>query len=426
MVSTLPELDLDYLVQRDRVHSSIFTRQDIFDLEIEKLFHKGWVFVGHTSEIPEPGDYATKSIGQVSVILLRDEDSEVRLFINRCRHRGSAVCQYERGNSMFFTCPYHGFTYSSKGDIVGIPRSEAYDDSMLGEVKGLVPVPRMAVYRGFVFGSLSPEGITLDEHLGEPCKRMIDLFCDASPLGEVELRAGVQRHSYHGNWKQVGMDGYHAFIVHQSFFDMKKNRSQLAGSRDPATRRSFTRDLGQGHCMLDIRIGGGTLGANERVRGQPWFQEYEADMERAHGKERAQEIIACGGDPHMHVYPNMQIIDVHLRVIYPISPAETVIYMYPALLKGVPPELNESRLRVHEEFYGPASGGNPDDYEVFERVQLGMASQVNPWVMLKRGLHQEWTEEEELALIGTRVGNGGDEITQRGQMARWKRDLLEL
>jgi IS605 OrfB family transposase len=77
----------------------------------------------------------------------------------------------------------------------------------------LVAAPRMAGYRGFVFGSLSEQGISLDEHLGAACQRMIDLFCDASPAGEIELRAGVHKHSYRGNWKQIGMDGYHAQIA---------------------------------------------------------------------------------------------------------------------------------------------------------------------------------------------------------------------
>ena len=414
----------DDLVKEDRVHSSIFTDPAVFEEEMERIFTRGWVFVGHTSEVPHPGDYATKWIGRVPVILVRDEDGEILLFVNRCRHRGNMVCQYESGNSMFFTCPYHGYTYSINGQLVGIPRSDAYSDEYKKEVTGLMPVPRMSAYRGFVFGSLSPGAMTLEEHLGEPCMRMIDIFCDASPLGEVEVRAGVQKHAYRGNWKQIGMDGYHAQFVHESFFTVKAARSAVPRYRDDNRSSYHARDLGQGHAMLDMRYSGGTFGAILASKDRPWFPEYQASLEKAHGVEWTKQVIGASGDPHLHIYPNLELIDTHVRVIRPVAVDETAVYMYPALLKGVPDELNERRLRTHESFYGPASGGNPDDYEVFERTQTGMQGQVNPWIMLARGLDREEVDSTDPTVPGTTFADGSDEITQRAQLARWKKDMI--
>ena len=111
-------------------------------------------------------------------------------------------------------------------------------------------------------------------------------------------------------------------------------------------------------------------------------------------------------------------------MIRPIAVDKTAVYMYPALLKGVPDELNERRLRTHESFYGPASGGNPDDYEVFERTQVGMLGQVNPWIMLARGLDREELDSTDPTVPGTTFADGSDEITQRAQLARWKRDMV--
>ncbi len=418
-------IDISSLVREDRVHSAIFTDPAIFEAEMERIFSTGWVYVGHASEVPQPGDYAARFIGRVPVLLVRDEDGRVRLFVNRCRHRGNMVCQHERGNTRFFTCPYHGYTYATNGDLVGIPRPDAYSDAFRAEVTGLAPVPRMASHRGFVFGSLSPEGISLDAHLGEPCKRMIDLFCDASPEGEIELSAGVHKHAYRGNWKQIGMDGYHAQIVHQSFFEVKAARATVPRYRDRSRSAYGARDLGQGHAMLDMRFTGGTFGAILQSKDKPWFPEYQAALERAHGEAWAAQVLGASGDPHLHVYPNLELIDAHVRVIQPLGPAETAVYMYPAMLKGVPDELNEARLRSHEAFYGPASGGNPDDYEVFERTQIGMAGEINPWIMLARGLERQHADPDDPAIPNTLLADGSDEITQRAQLIRWKHDMTQ-
>ncbi|MEK7217088.1 MAG: hypothetical protein AAB289_16005 [Chloroflexota bacterium] len=82
------------------------------------------------------------------------------------------------------------------------------------------------------------------------------------------------------------------------------------------------------------------------------------------------------------------------------------------------------RLRTHEAFYGPASGGNPDDYEVFERAQRGMTGEVNPWIMLARGLERQAIDDENPSIPGTLAADGTDEITQRGEFARWQRDMV--
>lgn len=90
--------------------------------------------------------------------------------------------------------------------------------------------------------------------------------------------------------------------------------------------------------------------------------------------------------------------------------------MYPTALEDVPEEINEVRLREHEWFYGPASFGSPDDYEMFERNQMGLSAQVNPWLLVSRGLRQETKNSD-----GTIVGGITDETPQRGQFIHWKK-----
>ena len=110
-------VNYDSLVQEDRVHSRVYTDPQIFEDEMERIFHRGWVFVGHASEIPEPGDYRLAWVGRYPIIMVRGEDGEVRLLSNRCRHRANTVCQLERGNTRFFRCDYHGWMYRNDGQL---------------------------------------------------------------------------------------------------------------------------------------------------------------------------------------------------------------------------------------------------------------------------------------------------------------------
>ena len=90
-------LKLEELVQETRVHRSIYLEQEIFDLEMERIFESNWFFVGHRSEIAEPGDYKTVAIGTQPAIVTRDENGDIHVLMNRCMHRGSTVCQEHRG-----------------------------------------------------------------------------------------------------------------------------------------------------------------------------------------------------------------------------------------------------------------------------------------------------------------------------------------
>jgi len=178
------KIDYGALIKRDRIHTSLYADPEIFQDELDKIFYRGWVYIGHVGEIPEQGDFRLKRIGRQPLIMVRDESGEVRLLLNRCRHRGATVCQTDRGNAKTFRCAYHGWTYRTSGELAGIPYQDGYGGSLRKEDFGLIQVPRVGIYRGFVFGSLSPAGITLDDHLGR-AKEQIDLFTELSPEGEL-------------------------------------------------------------------------------------------------------------------------------------------------------------------------------------------------------------------------------------------------
>ncbi len=420
MVTTRSAIDYDTLVKEDRVHGDVYLRQDIFDQEMAKIFHQGWVYVGHASEIPQPGDYRLAQIGQQSVIMTRDEDGEVHLLMNRCTHRANAVCQSERGNAHVFRCWYHGWTYRNNGDLIGVTYAKRYGDEFCKADYGLRHVPRVGNYRGFIFGSLSPEGIDFDAYLVAPVKAQLDLFIDLSPEGDIDVRAGTHKYGYHANWKfqyENAMDGYHPNFTHRTIIDAVSKRT---GRRiDLYTDESvgLSRDFGNGHSMLDRRPYSRQVGGNNGARitaTTPQQQGYREMLEARYGPQRAEEVMLAGGT-HLAVFPNLILIGSHIRVIRPIAMDRTEVFLYPAMLKGVPDEMNAFRLRAHESFYGPGGSGAPDDVEMFERNQMGLSAQLDPWLLLARGLGKEWHDDD-----GSLVGQITDELPQRAFWRYWK------
>lgn len=410
------------LVQEGRVHSSIYTDPAIFELELRRIFYRTWVYIGHRSEVPKAGEYRVRRIGRQPVIMVRGADGAVRVLMNRCRHRGAVVCEREIGQVKFFRCVYHGWMYDTTGKLIGVTGREAYGPDFRPEDMGLAPAPRVDDYRGFVFASLAKDGESLREHLAHAAE-MLDLLIDASPEGEIAVDAGVHKTVYKGNWKLVGMDGYHPNYVHASVIEAWKRDSDsgigATHREDPFDDRALsrTRDLGKGHCMLDMRRQRMKHYAEYEkfVRDIPGGEEYVKKLLDKHGEERGRLLVALAGDPHVGVFPNMQIINNQIRIMQPIAPDETEVLMFAVRLKGVSDAFNEVRLRQHESFYGPAGAGSPDDAEIFERAQRGMLAEVAPWIELSRGMQREVVDED-----GTIVGLITDEVTQRGQARRWR------
>jgi benzoate/toluate 1,2-dioxygenase alpha subunit len=109
-----------------RIHTRAYTDPEIFDLELARIWDKTWVFVGHVSEIPDPGTYKTSYIGVQPVTLTRGQDGAINVIHNRCRHRGSVVCSEPKGFANFVRCPYHGWVYGNDGRLVGVSQREGY------------------------------------------------------------------------------------------------------------------------------------------------------------------------------------------------------------------------------------------------------------------------------------------------------------
>ena len=162
-----------------QVSREIFVNEDIYQQELERVFTRAWLFVGHESQIPKPGDYFVSSMGEESVLLCRDREEVIHVFLNSCRHRGMKVCRYDEGNTPVFTCPYHGWSYASDGKLVGVPYfKEAYHGKLDKSQWGLVEVAQLCNYKGTIWATWDASAPPFLEYLGD-FKLYLDLSLDA-------------------------------------------------------------------------------------------------------------------------------------------------------------------------------------------------------------------------------------------------------
>ncbi len=154
----------------------------------------------------------------------------------------------------------------------------------------------------------------------------MDFTVDASPVGELCVDAGVYKTIYRGNWKFVGMDGYHPNSTHASVMSARRQRKEAGKPHEEFRYESFddrseavTRDLGNGHATLDMRAFRARRITQflDDVRRIWRREEYIAAMRAAHGEDRGNLLIAMAGDPHLGVFPNLQLINDQIRLIRP-------------------------------------------------------------------------------------------------------------
>src|SRR5262245_2424393 len=111
-----------------RVHRYSMVAEDILANERELIFERCWLYVGHESEIPNPGDFKRRSVGGKPIIFIRGADGVARALFNSCTHRGATICRQDTGNARVFQCFYHAWTYDTTGALVQVPDEEGYSE----------------------------------------------------------------------------------------------------------------------------------------------------------------------------------------------------------------------------------------------------------------------------------------------------------
>ncbi|MCZ4368752.1 benzoate 1,2-dioxygenase large subunit [Sulfitobacter dubius] len=390
---------LDGAIQDDpengvfRCRRDIFTDEEMFELEIKHIFEGNWIYMAHESQIPNPGDYFTLTMGRTPVVITRDKDGELHALVNACSHRGAQLCRFKRRNQKTFTCPFHGWTFSNTGKLLKVkdPKGAGYPEQFNKDGShDLTKVAKFENYRGFLFGSLSEDVQPLEDYLGDACK-MIDMIVDQADEG-LEVLRGSSTYTYDGNWKlqaENGADGYHVSAVHWNYVATTAHRTDDGKEDDiKATDASkWAKQRGGFHAYENGHILLWTEWADPTNR--PGYSRL-AEWTEKHGQTKAEWMV--GVLRNLCLYPNVFLMDQfssQIRVFRPISVNETEVTIYCIAPKGESQEARTRRIRQYEDFFNASGMATPDDTEEFRATQRGYAGAAHAkWNDLTRGATQ--------------------------------------
>jgi choline monooxygenase len=189
--------------------------QDLFDLEMIRVFARSWVWLGDTEDLQQPGDFITGQIGYQPVLVIRQEDGSVKGFLNNCRHRASGLAFEPAGHcGRTLTCPYHNWAYAIDGRLVGVPdEPRMYPEGLRREEFGLVPIRVEVAWDKLVFGCLSRKTVPFREWVGPIVERY-----DRYVFGKMTRFHRDLDQTYPINWKafsENSNDDYHVRFVHR-------------------------------------------------------------------------------------------------------------------------------------------------------------------------------------------------------------------
>lgn len=394
-----------------RLHRSSMTSPEIYELEKARIFDKCWLYLGHESETPEPGDYARRTVAGRPLFFARDREGNLGVFHNTCPHRGALVCRKDRGNARAFQCFYHAWTFDTAGRLIGVTDIEGYGPGFDRSEMGLRS-PRFESYRGFIFVCFDAGTEPLRKYLAGAAE-YLDLVADQSPEG-MRVVSGSNRYSIKANWKLLGensMDGYHVLPTHKSYFDYMANTYGRDGSHAAVRdRRGFGRALGNGHGVME----------NDSVYGRPiamWHPYFgeEARPEIQRVKDRliarhglAKALRMCEKSRNLLVFPNLVVNDfaaVTVRTYQPAGPESMDVTAWELAPADEDGALLRRRLDSFLTFLGPGGFATPDDVEALESCQRGFRSGGVEWSDYSRGMLRE--------------PRGADELQMRSFWRRW-------
>ena len=390
-MSVLGELEGLVGWERGRVSPGIYFDEEVYRREQARVFAGGWVPVGHADMVRNPGDYVASYMGEVPVIVVRGRDGQVRVLVNKCRHRGNQVCLFDRGNVPGFTCSYHGWAYGTDGALVSVPgEAELYHGALEKERWGLQEA-RVVDYCGLLFATLEEAAPAFEDWLGEDVRWWLRYFVLAEPVGGLEALPGWHRYESPANWKLIAEnfigDNYHFAHTHTSWLRVRHALIEQ-GINMPMTTFSPL-----WHETYEVTAGyrsGAPLGLGAlRMHGEAIYQR-DLEESRALGKE-AVEWVRHRNDrmskalahyeprPDSFVngllFPNLGLMGYmspmmgkHFLLFHPRGPRAHEIWQWTMVEREAPDSVKE--IAVQRVYQGQHMAGviAPDDVENFERI----------------------------------------------------------
>jgi len=418
---------------RFRVDRAVYSDPAVYEAEIDAFYEGGWLYLCHESQLRAPGEYFSTLMGRQPVFLVRKRDGTVGGFINACSHRAATLVPYQSGKVGTFTCRFHGWVFGLDGRLMKVKNEESGDYAVDPRAEfSLTPIPRLANYRGFVFGSLRADVAPLDDYLG-PTRPWIDLLVDQSPDG-LEVLPGSSTYVVRGNWKmqaENGVDGYHVSTVHRVFAATVSNREAKLGLTGMARTESGRLtgnvasggyDFGNGHMAIWAQHTDPTK--------RPIWQQKER-LASTFPAAKVDWMINRGRN--LYLFPNLLLMDnpsTQIRTIQPIAPDRSEVTVRCVAPVGESKAARSARLRKFEDFYLTTGMATSDDLAALESTHVGGYGRTARWNDFARGANahvKHGAEDTDGAGIGSApdamTGNWDHEIMYRGFYRNWLRRL---
>ena len=182
---------------------------EIYREEMERIFQHSWLCIGRTEDFPEAGSFTLREIGGENMVAVKGEDNQIRCFYNLCRHRGSILLEENSGIVPSIKCPYHSWTYSLEGKLIGAPHTGNLTQFDRDEYS--LHAIRCETWGGFVFVNLDEQAPPVTEHL----RRLVQK-CGDLPLDQLK-RGGRVEYDVAANWKIICenySECYHCPTIH--------------------------------------------------------------------------------------------------------------------------------------------------------------------------------------------------------------------
>jgi len=389
-LSSLVDLD-NGLINRE-----LYTNPDIYKQEMEQIYARCWLFVGHESQVPNPGDFMVSRMGEEEVLMTRDRrDRRIHVFLNSCPHKGMKVCRYDEGNALVHTCPFHGWSFDSDGRLVGVAYyREAYQGKLDKSQWGLHEVAQLCNFYGSIWATWDPKAPSFEDYVGAYASAI--QHCFQSTDGEdngIEVFRPTLKWYLPTNWKvgafSFANDSTHAAMTHRSYPIPLVRTLGESGTAMPDAAPFPAQRLQGGNPLLG-HGGGMTLydqtGApdyDDRWQDPEIDEYYRMTAERKKKKYEGKYMPPGGhGGGHFAIFPNVVIDDWRILPWHPSGVGETESWRIYQVDKNAPKKVKEAEARYVERFCGPIGMVEADDMENWSYAYLasrGVIAQRLPY-----------------------------------------------
>lgn len=364
---------------RGVVSRDVFVSDDVYRTEIDRIFERNWIYLAHETEIPEPGQYVTRTLGNAPVIVMRDAGGSINALLNSCRHRGAKLCRADSGTLRRFVCPYHGWSYERDGKLITTTFDALLPKDMDFAEWSLVRVPRVASYKGLIFGCWDQNVVSLEDYLGD-FKWYLDAFVARSP-GGMQVLAPPHRWRAKCNWKVGALnfigDGQHILTTHVGPITLDKVRSARVSKPADTSVQVITEG---GHGLTLTYLPDGLSEAEYRTHPDALVPLYRETLGAEHSKVLDKLRVAVG-----NVFPNLSFIESQsgpgekamiIRLWHPISGSEMEVLSWVLAERESPADYKDRMLRKGFHNFGAAGVFEQDDLELWEAATAASSNHI--------------------------------------------------